>query len=151
MYLRVDRNPVPNLTTEDEAFVPGKVYEMRAGTDLTIFAHGYMVAKSIEAAELLEKEGLSVRVVNCPSIKPINKDEVAQYAAEVNLVVEEHSIYGGLGDVIAATLSEVKPAKLVKYAIHDEFGCSAHDYEELLAHFGFTGEKIAEAARQLKA
>ena len=151
MYLRVDRNPVPVLTDADQEFVPGKVYEMREGSDFTIFSHGYMVQKSIEAAELLEKEGISVRVVNCPSIKPINKDEVAALASEANMVVEEHSIYGGLGDVISAVLAEVKPSKVVKYAINDEFGCSAHGYEELLEEYGFTPEKIAEAVKKARA
>ena len=149
MYIRLDRNPVPNVTDPDEEFVPGKLYQMRDGSDITIFAHGFMVARSLEAAEILAAQGKSVRVVNVPSIKPIDKDQVAELANGVNMVVEEHSIYGGLGDVICAVLAEKKPAFVRKYGINDMFGCSAMNYFELLEEYGFTGEKIAAAAAEL--
>ena len=145
MYIRINRNPLPVLTAEDEEFVPGKVYCMKDGKDATIFAYGVMVSKALEAAEILEKKGISVRVVNVPSIKPIDEDQVAALANDVNLTIDEHSIYGGLGDVICAILAEKKPCKVKKYGVNDEFGCSAMNYDELLVAYGFTPEKIAEA------
>ena len=145
MYIRINRNPLPVLTAEDEEFVPGKLYCMKDGKDATIFAYGVMVSKALEAAEILEKKGISVRVVNVPSIKPIDEDQVAALANDVNLTIDEHSIYGGLGDVICAILAEKKPCKVKKYGVNDMFGCSAMSYDELLVEYGFTPEKIAEA------
>ncbi|MBQ6470313.1 MAG: transketolase family protein [Lachnospiraceae bacterium] len=151
MYIRINRNPLPVLTAEDEEFVPGKLYVMKEGTDVTIFAYGVMVSKALEAAEILEQKGISVRVVNVPSIKPIDEDQVAALANECNLTIDEHSIYGGLGDVICAILAAKKPCKVKKYGINDEFGCSAMNYPELLVEYGFTPEKIAAAVEEARA
>ena len=151
MYIRLNRNPLPVLTDADEEFVPGKVYVMRDGTDFTVYTHGAMVAKALEAAELLAAKGLSVRVVNCPSIKPIDEKAVCELASDKNLVIDEHSVYGGLGDVICAVLCAGRPAKVAKYAVNDEFGMSAHNYDELLEEYGFTPEKIAAAIEKANA
>ena len=151
MYIRINRNPLPVLTAEDEEFVPGKLYCMKDGKDATIFAYGVMVSKALEAAEILEKKGISVRVVNVPSIKPIDADQVAALANDVNLTIDEHSIYGGLGDVICAILAEKKPCKVKKYGVNDKFGCSAMNYDELLVEYGFTPEKIAAAVEEARA
>ncbi len=151
MYIRINRNPLPVLTSADEEFVPGKLYMMRDGSDCTIFAYGVMVSMALEAAEILEKKGISVRVVNVPSIKPIDEDQVVALSNDYNLTIDEHSIYGGLGDVICAILSAKKPSKVKKYGINDEFGCSAMNYDELLVEYGFTPEKIAAAVEEVRA
>ena len=151
MYLRVNRNDLPELTTEE--FVPGKVYVMREGSDAAVFAQGVMLSLAIEAAEELEKEGVSVMVVNVPSVKPLDADAVAQLCASVRGVVtaEEHSIYGGMGSAIAEAVSERLAVKIKRVGVEDSFGTSGENYDVLLKKYGLTAEHIAESVRAVLA
>ena len=150
MYLRINRNDLPVYTSEDTEFVPGRIYTVREGTDAVVFAYGVMISKAVEAAEKLEKEGISVRVVNVPSIKPICKESVLDVCSNVRGIVtaEEGSVLGGLGSVIAETIVGELEKRIQMVGIHDEFGTSAANYDELLQHYGLTSEAIEAAVRK---
>lgn len=147
MYIRVNRNDLPTYTAETEEFVPGKLYTLREGNDVAVFAYGVMVSKAMEAAELCAKKGISVKVINVSSIKPLCEETVRQIASEVKGIVtaEEGSIVGGLGAAIAEALAPCGMPKLKMVGVQDCFGTSASGYEELLKAYGLTAEKIAEA------
>jgi len=149
MYLRLNRMELPEVT-DGEAFAPGKVYTLRDGKDVAIFATGIMVSKALEAAGQLEKEGVSAKVVNVPSIKPIDSAQVAEVANSVKAVVtaEEHSVLGGLGGLICEIVSGLAPKKVVRVGIQDKFGSSAQDYDTLLNAYGLTAQAIVDAAKK---
>lgn len=150
MYLRVNRNDLPVLTSKDEEFVPGKVYTIREGKDAVVFATGVMVSIALEAAEELEKEGVSVKVVNVPSIKPIDADSVAEIAAGVKGVVtaEEHSVIGGLGSTICECLAPRVAKKVFFVGVQDSFGTSGENYDVLLKKYGLTKENVMAAVKK---
>lgn len=144
-YIRLNRNDYPNVTAEDEPFKIGEPKVLKNGTDVVVFAMGYMVGLALEAAQQLEGT-ISVKVVNVSTIKPLNETAICELARECKAVVtaEEHNIKGGLGSAIAEILcKEGKPIEFV--GIEDVFGCSAHNYQELLAYFGLTTDHIREA------
>jgi transketolase len=141
---------MPDLTPEDGEFRIGSPSVVRAGTDVVVFATGYMVWKALKAAEALEEKGISLKVVNVSSLKPIDEAAVCDLVNGASGVVtaEEHSIVGGLASAIAFILrSRGMPVECV--AIADEFGQSALSYEELLEQYGLTSSAIAEAARKV--
>jgi transketolase len=150
VYLRIDRHDMPDLFPEDEEFVIGKPYLIREGKDIVVFACGIMVAKALEAADALEKEGISVRVVNVSSLKPVDEDEIKRFSTGMKGIVtaEEHSIIGGLASVITYVLRGT-PIPVMPIAIDDRFGQSAHGYDELLAEYGLTIENIIASVKKL--
>ena len=138
-------------TEEGAPFAIGVPTVLREGTDVAVFACGYMVGLALQAAELL-KEELSVRVVNVSTIKPLNREKIIELTEGVCGVVtaEEHNVLGGLGSAIAEALAMNRlPIRFV--GMQDEFGCSAHNYAELLAHYGLTKETIMDAVREIAA
>ncbi len=148
MYLRLNRNDYDNVTPENEEFSPDPRV-LREGSDITVFACGIMVGKALEAAENL-KDIASVRVVNVSTIKPLNRERICELARDTKGVVtaEEHSIIGGLGGAVAEALRrECRPIEFV--GVKDEFGSSAHNYEDILKLLGLTTEHIEEAVRSL--
>ena len=148
-YLRLNRNDYENVTPEGKEFEIGKPYVLRQGTDVTVFATGYMVGLALQAARALEGR-VSVRVVNVPTIKPLDEAMVNALAADVKGVVtaEEHNVLGGLGAAIAQALR--RACKSMEFVgVQDCFGCSAKDYESLLAHYGLTKEAIMEAVLKI--
>ena len=147
MYIRINRNDLPVYTNASEPFEVGKVYTLRKGNDVAIFATGVMVSLAMEAAEKLQTQNISVRVVNVPSVKPIDKDAVLDICSQVRIIVtaEEHSVIGGLGSLIADIISEHSPKKVVKVGVQDKFGTSAQDYKTILDAYGLTVEAIANA------
>ena len=151
-YIRVNRNDVPVVTAEDEPFAFGKVREMRSGEDVVIFATGFMVFQALEAAKLLEVQGLSAKVVNVNTIKPLDVEGVRAAARGMKLAVtvEEASVIGGLGSAVCEALAEGPDESRVRVrrvGIQDTFGTSAQKYEELLEAYHLTPEDIAAAAR----
>ena len=113
-YIRVNRNDVPVITDPDEPFEFGKVKTMKDGKDVVIFATGYMVYQSLEAAKLLEAEGISAKVINVATIKPFDCEGVQAAAKGMKgaVTVEEASIYGGLGSAVCEALC-AGPADIV--------------------------------------
>ena len=143
VYIRINRNDLPVLTNPDEEYHIGKMNRLRDGKDVVIFASGIMVSKSLEAADNLEKKGISCRVVNVSTIKPLDEKALAENIKGMKAVVtaEEHSKYCGLGSAIAEALSEDRiPVSIL--GIDDKFGTSAKNYDELLVAYGLTAEAV---------
>lgn len=148
-YIRLNRNDYENVTKEGAEFKIGEPTVMREGTDVAVFAIGCMVGLAMQAAEKLEGQ-ISVKVVNVSTIKPMNKEAIRELAKGCKgvVTVEEHSIIGGLGSAVSEALNrECKPIEYV--GIEDTFGCSAHNYQELLAYYGLTAEHIIEAVETI--
>lgn len=152
-YIRVNRNDVPVVTDPDEPFEFGKVRTMKDGKDVVIFATGYMVYQSLEAAKLLEAEGISAKVVNVATIKPLDCEGVVAAAKGMKaaVTVEEASIIGGMGDAVLEALA-AGPAdsrvKTLRVGIQDCFGTSAQKYDELLVEYHLTPADIAAKAKE---
>ncbi len=151
VYIRINRNDLPFVTPANEPYKIGKVTQLREGRHVAIFASGIMVSKSLEAAEALAKDGISARVVNVSTIKPLDRDAVIRYAAGVDAIVtaEEHSLIGGLGSAVVEALRSVSHAPVEFVGIPDTFGISAEGYEGLMARYGLTAAAVAETAKAL--
>ena len=152
-YLRVNRNDVPIVTDENAPFEFGKVNVLRDGCDAVIFATGYMVYQSLEAAKTLEADGISVRVVNVHTIKPLDTKGVLSAAAGMKaaVTVEEASVIGGLGSAVCETLAEgpdESRVKTLRVGIADCFGTSSQTYSELLEAYHLTPADIAARVRE---
>ncbi len=150
VYMRINRNEVPDVTDENQEFKIGKPSVIREGTDVTVFAHGYMVYKALEAAKVLEKQGISLRIVNVSTLKPIDEEVIKKLADGVKgiVTVEEHTIIGGLAGIIAFILKG-RAIPIEAVAIQDCFGQSALDYEQLLEHYGLTDTEIVKAVKKV--
>jgi transketolase len=150
VYVRLGRNKVPTIFPPDHRFEIGKGCEMRSGNDMTFVTTGLMTAPAIAAAEVLEKEGISARVVHIATIKPIDQEIILKAARETGAIVtaEEHSIVGGLGGAVAELLVEEHPVPVKRVGVNDRFGTSGKA-EELLKYFGLTSEDLVEAAREI--
>lgn len=150
VYIRLGRNKVPTIFPQDHCFEIGKGCEMRAGSDMTFVTTGLMTARAIAAAEALEKEGISARVVHIATIKPLDSEIILKAARETGAIVtaEEHSIVGGLGGAVAELLVENHPVPVRRIGIHDRFGTSGKA-EELLKYFGLTPDELEAAARDI--
>lgn len=143
VYIRLNRNEYENVTEEGKPFVIGEPTVMREGTDIVLFATGYMVGLALKAAEIVADK-ISVKVVNISTIKPLNGEKIRELAkgAKAVITAEEHSVIGGLGSVVLSALAKSGIA-VEMMGMNDTFGCSAHNYQELLAHFDFTDEAVA--------
>jgi transketolase len=150
VYIRISRSESPDLFPEDEEFEIGKPYLLRDGNDVTIFACGIMVAKALDAAKELEKTGVSCRVVDVSTLKPLDETIIKEQARGTKGIItaEEHSVIGGLTSVIAYILRgggiPIEPV-----AIMDTFGQSAHNHEDLLKHYGLTDQEIIGAVKKI--
>ena len=150
VYMRITRNDLPDVMPADEPFVAGKPHLIRQGNDAVVYANGQMVSLALQAADIVAEEGLSVRVVNISSIKPVDVAAVKELADGIRGVVtaEEHSLVGGLASLILTTLrGTAVPVESI--GIRDNFGQSAHSYEDLLEAYGLTPKHIADAVRQV--
>ena len=145
VYLRFCRLATPIIYDETQKFEYGKGICFGDGKDATVFATGDMVCKALEAKETLEKENIHIRVVDFHTIKPIDRDLILKCAKETDklISIEDHSIYGGLGDAISDVLISEYPKKLIKIGVKDEFGKSGKA-EDVLKYYNLTSEKIIE-------
>ncbi len=151
LYLRINRNDLPLVTPADEPYHIGKIWRLRDGADAAVFASGVMVSKALEAAEALARDGISVRVLNVSTIKPLDGDALITHASGVRAIVvaEEGNVLGGLGAAVVEALRGVGHAPVEFVGVRDSFGISAENYEILLQHFGLTAAAVAEAVRRL--
>ncbi len=149
VYIRMGRLGVPVLFDNNYDFQIGIANTLREGKDVTIAATGLMVAEALKAAEELEKEGISVRVINVGTIKPLDGETILKAAQETKFIVtaEEHSVIGGLGSAVSEFLSEVHPTKVKKVGIYDKFGQSGTG-EELLQKYELTAEKLISVIKE---
>ena len=150
VYMRFGRYALPILNGEDYKFELGKGVLMADGTDVTLVGTGFMVSTCLEARELLAKEGISARVVNIHTIKPIDADIIVKAAEETGALVtaEEHTIYGGLGSAVAEVLVENCPVPMARVGVEDTFGRSG-TVPALMAYYGLTAENIAKKAKEV--
>ena len=149
VYIRMGRLGVPVLFDDNYDFQIGIANTLRDGKDVTIAATGLMVAEALKAAVELEKEGISVRVINVGTIKPLDGETILKAAQETKFIVtaEEHSVIGGLGSAVSEFLSEVHPTKVKKVGIYDKFGQSGTG-EELLQKYELTAEKLISVIKE---
>lgn len=150
VYIRLGRAAAPILHEEGYRFEIGKGEVMREGTDVTIVATGYMTHLAVEAAALLAAEGIIARVINMPTIKPLDTAILEKAAHETGAIVtvEEHSIIGGLGGAVCEALSEICPVPVRRIGVPDRYGRSA-TAQEMLQYMGLTAENIAKNAKEV--
>ena len=150
VYIRLGRAAVDDIHDETYQFRWGKGEILREGGDVGIIATGIMVAKALEAAKLLEKDGIQARVVNIHTLKPIDRELIVETAKKTGKIVtaEEHSVIGGLGSAVSEVLVQEYPVKQAMIGVQDSFGESGKP-AELLAKYGLTAEDIVKAAKEL--
>jgi len=150
MFLRISRIPVPDVVPPDTTFELGKATRLREGNDITLMANGVLVCRALDAAKQLEASGISARVLNMSSVKPIDREAIEDAARNTGGIVtaEEHSIYGGLGGAVAEIVTQTHPVKMRILGVPGVFAPtgSAHF---LLEHFGLTADGIRAAAIEL--
>ena len=148
VYLRFGRLAVPVVFGDDYKFQIGKGVELKEGTDVTIIATGLMVDEAMKAYDLLKDEGISARVINMATIKPLDKEIVLKAARETGAIVtaEEHSVIGGLGSAVSEVICEEYPVPVVKLGVYDQFGHSGPAVK-LLDEFGLRAVNIAQKAK----
>jgi transketolase len=149
VYLRFGRPVWPIFTAADEPFVIGKAQQFNAGSDVSIFACGHMVWKAIEAARILEAEGIQADLINIHTIKPLDTEAVIASLRKTRCAVtaEEHNVIGGLGDSIAQAASAHFPVPIEMIGTKDTFGESGKP-TELLKKYGLDTEHIVAAAKK---
>ena len=149
VYMRFGRLAVPVIFDDSYKFEIGKGVELKSGTDVTVIATGLMVKEAMEAYDLLAAEGISARIINMATIKPIDRDIIEKAARETGAIVtaEEHSVIGGHGSAVAEVVTETCPVPVVKVGVEDKFGMSG-PANELLDIFGLRAKDIAEKAKQ---
>lgn len=149
VYLRLTRDPMPNITREDKDFIIGKADRLFDGKDLTIFATGVMVHKALKVRELLNLEGISARIVNVHTIKPIDTEEILLAASETNKIVtlEDHNIIGGLGSAVSEVVTDNYPVPILRIGVNDVFGQSGTS-DDLFEYYGLGTDCITESIKE---
>ena len=149
VYLRFGRMAVPVINEADAKFEVGKGVQMADGKDVTIVATGIMVNMALEAAKTLEAEGISARVINIHTIKPLDKEIVLKAAKETGAIVtaEEHNVIGGLGSAVAEAVCEACPVPVVRVGTNDVYGHSGK-VPPLLEMYGLTPANIVAKAKE---
>ncbi|MCX6376866.1 MAG: transketolase family protein [Armatimonadetes bacterium] len=148
VFFRLNRNEVPVLFDDSYAPEIGKAMVLRQGGDVTIVCTGLMVSRSLAAAELLAKEGISARVVEMHTIKPLDREAVLAAARETGALVtaEEHSVIGGLGGAVAEAVVGSRPVPVIRVGIDDCFA-ECGPYDKILEAYGLAVGNVVEAAR----
>lgn len=150
-YIRLGRLAVESINHNDEYhFELGKGIELREGGDITIVATGLMVQEAVKASDALRAQGISARVINIHTIKPLDEEILLKAARETGRIVtvEEHNVMGGLGEAVASLLSEKLPTPVKKIGVNDVFGHSGPAVD-LLKEFGLSAEHIQETVRDI--
>ena len=149
VFIRTGRVKVPMVYSAEQQFEIGKAVELIGGSDVTLVAHGLMVAESIRAAETLEAEGISARVVDMHTLKPLDRDAIRRAAAETGAIVvsEEHLVDGGLGVRVAQAVAELHPCAMEFVGIRNTYAESGTP-DGLLDKYGLRAREVAAAARR---
>lgn len=150
MYIRISRCNVVDIFDEKYHFSINKAVIVEEGNDIALFTNGETLAPAILASQELKKEGISVKVINVPVIKPIDKNTIIECAKSTRFLisVENHSTTGGLGSAICETVCRNYPAKVYRIGIHDEFGQSGKS-DELLEYYGLNAKSLVERIRTI--
>ena len=143
VYIRFGREPVPDFTDENQSFEIGKAQLMQEGTDVTIVATGHEVWEALAAAHMLDHMGVSARVINMHTIKPLDGDILNKAAEDTRMIftVEEHQSAGGLGGAVAEFLAECHPIRVIRIGMEDRFGESGQA-QALLHKYGLDAAGI---------
>jgi len=150
VYLRFGRPGWPVFIPEDTPFEIGKALKMKEGSDVTMIATGHMVWQCMQAVEILEKENISVELINMHTIKPLDTKAILDSVKKTQCVItaEEHNRYGGLGDSVAQLLATTTPAPMNILAVNDHFGQSGKP-AELLDHYGLGVQDVVNGTKNL--
>lgn len=150
VYLRFGRPSVPNFTPEDQQFEIGKAIQLTDGSDVTIVATGHLVWEALQAAEQLQKEGISAEVINIHTIKPLDENAILQSVRKTKCIVtaEEHNFLGGLGESVSGLLAREQPTPQEFVAVNDVFGESGNP-SDLMDKYGLNQQAIIEKARKV--
>jgi len=153
-YMRMARSKTPIIHNDSQEFQIGKGIVLRDGSDCTIAACGITVKMALDAANILQQDGISCRVIDCFSIKPIDRDLLEKSARETGSIVtcEEHNIIAGFGSAVSEVVSESYPVPIRRIGVQDKFGESARDNEipQLLEKHGLTSINIAKAVKEVR-
>lgn len=149
-YMRLVRKGVRKVYEPGSTFTIGKAVHLREGKDVTIIASGYCVAEAISAAKILQKQGISARVLNMFTWKPLDEQVVIEAAAETGAIVtaENHNVINGLGSAVSEVLAKHNPAPVEMVGVQDEFG-EVGPVDYLRERFGLTDENIAAAVHRV--
>ncbi len=150
IYIRLGRQKAPLITTDDAPFEIGKSQKLRDGNDVTIIACGVLVYEAMLAAEKLDKLGISSRILNMHTIKPLDVDSISEAAKTTGAIVtaEEHQIAGGLGSAIAESVIKQNPVPIEMIGIKDVFGMSGTS-DELLTYYGLRADNIVDSVKKV--
>ena len=148
-YIRLGRPKLPIVYSDGPSFTLGQADQLRDGTDVTLIACGLMLEPSLRAADSLAQAGISARVLNMATIKPLDEAAIVRAAEDTGAIVcaEEHNVIGGLGSAVARTLALHCPTPMEQVGINDTFGQSG-PWTALLNEYGLTSESVVEAATQ---
>ncbi|MFA5536971.1 MAG: transketolase family protein [Bacillota bacterium] len=149
VYLRLGRARVPVIYDNNYQFKIGRAHLLREGKDVGLIATGLMVAVALEAAELLQREGIAAAVLNVSTIKPLDQEAILDLARKTGALVtaEEHTVLGGLGSAVAETVGESFPVPVMRVGVEDVFGESGSP-KELLEAYGLTKENLVQKAKE---
>lgn len=149
VYIRISRSNVADIFDENYKFDLNKAVILKEGKDVSLFTNGETLESVLDAAEILQKEGISAEVIHMPVVKPLDVNSVIKSTEKTKLavVVENHSIIGGLGSAICETVCENSPCKVVRLGINDEFGQSG-EANELLDFYGLTADNIVKIVKE---
>jgi transketolase len=152
VFIRTGRPKVPIVYAADQKFEIGKAIEVVAGSDVAIIANGLLVAQAILAADTLESEGISARVIDMHTVKPLDREAIRRAAEETGAIVvaEEHLVDGGLGVRVAQVVAETAPCPMEFVGIHDTYAESGQP-DELLEKYGLVARDVAAAVRKVVA
>ena len=152
VYMRIGRSPAPVIFDSNHRFEIGKATRIKDGKDITVVATGVMVARAIEASDILKKKGISVRVVNLSTIKPLDNNEILSAAEETGAIItaEDHNVMGGMGSAVSEFVSQNHPVQMKIIGVNDRFGKSGES-DELAQYFGLTAEHICKSVEELLA
>jgi transketolase len=150
MFIRISRMGVPNVHPEDYQFEIGRAAQLRDGNDVTLIANGTVVCRALDAAKLLDQQGIQARVLNMATVRPIDRDAIVRAAKETRgiVTVEEHTTYGGLGSAVAEVVVQSAPVPMRLLGVPGVFAPTGSP-EFLLDYFGMTPQNIATAAQEL--
>jgi transketolase len=149
VFLRLSRMPVPDVHPEDYEFAIGRAVRLRAGSDVTLITNGTMVCRAIEAASLLEADGIRAAVVNMSTVRPIDRQAILEAAIAGPIVtIEEHTVIGGLGAAVAEVVVQTRPVAMRMVGFPGEFAPTGSP-AFLFEHFGLTPQNIRKVASQL--
>ena len=149
-FLRLSRAGVPDVLPEDHVFEVGKANTLREGSDVTIIANGVLTHRALQAAVILESRGISARVINMATVRPIDADAIPKAAEETGAIVscEEHTVFGGLGSAVAEVVVESHPVPMKMLGVPGIFAPTG-SANFLLNEFGMSPEGISESAVEL--